>query len=560
VTIAPPYRVLAAVTAVATAGGIGAAVSQSPPAGAANPVTHRLPLAIGTPDLACPGPETLLVPPGARAVPAKGPVQVAVMAADASGTATAGTRLRVRPLAVEPGDAVTAPAGDLAGGLSVRVGPGGIVGGLLEATGAGAAVVESPTTGAAAPPLLAGVQATVAAEGDLRGLATTTCTAASADTWLVGGATTTGHRLRLLLANPAATPATVDVAVHGPKGRVRAPSGENLTVPPRSSLPVFVDALAPDLPAVAVHVTAHAGRVQATLHSSVLRGLTPGGTDDVPPGAPPSRRQVVPGIAIAAGPGNEEPAARDDEDGEDGADDSDGAGRGKPDPLGPGRSAIRVAVPGTEEAVVSVKLLGPEGEVDLGRPPAVNVRAGGVVDIPVTGLPAAVYSAVVTSDVPVVAGAIAGRAAGPDDPAEFAWTAATRPLTADRLVTLVPGTTGYLSLVAAGHSGQVTVREVFPRGRLGDRRVLDVYTGQSPGMGVEADAVGLLVEDVVDGPITAALVQTVGTDDGTLISVRPVAPAAATARPKPRAVQDPGLGLPRRADDGERAPGQSSRP
>ena len=121
----------------------------------------------------------------------------------------------------------------------------------------------------------------------------------------------------------------------------------------------------------------------------------------------------------------------------------------------------------------------------------------------------------------------------------------------------MPTTTNYLALAAAGHSGQVMLREVFPRGRLGPERVLDVYTGQSPGMGVDPEAVGLLVTEVVGGPVTAALVQSIGTPEGPLLSVRPVAPAAATARPKPRAVQDAGLGLPTE-ETSKRA--QSSRP
>jgi hypothetical protein len=546
--------VFAAVVAVGTAGGIAAAVAGLPAPRTSGPVAHRLPLSLGAPDLACPGPETLLVPPGAKAVDPKGPVSIAVMAADASGTATAGTRLRVRPLAAKGGDAVTAEPGDLAGGLSVRVGSGGIVGGLLRASAPGAAVVESPTTGAAAPPLLAGVQSTVADEGDLRGLATTTCAAPAADTWLVGGATTTGHRLRLLLANPAATNATVDVTVHGPDGRVRAPSGEDLQVAPHSSKAVFVDALAPDLEAVAVHVAARAGRVQATLHASVLRGLVPGGTDDVPPAAAPSRRQVVPGIAVAAG--GEDRDAGEESEASETDDDGDAASRASDEPAPadrPGATAVRIAVPGGEEAVVGLRLLGPDGEVDTGRPAVTNVPAGGVVDVPLTGLPAAVYTAVVNADVPVVASAVVGRATD-DGPAEFAWTAATRPLVGGTLVTTVPTTTNYLSLAAAGHSGQVRVREVFPRGRLGRARVLDVYAGQSPGMGVSLDAVGLLVEEITGGPVNAALVQVIGTQEGPLISVRPVSPAAATSRPRPRAVQDTGLGLPR---DGE---AQSSRP
>jgi len=547
VRLAPPGRVLAAVAVVATAGGIGAAASGTPAARPANPVAHRLPLSIGTPDLVCPGPETLLVPDGGRAVQPKGDTSVAVMAADASGTATAGTRLRLGPLtpADQRSAAGAAPAdGDLAGGLSVRVGSGGIVGGLLRATAAGAAVVESPATGAAVPPLLAGVQSTLAGTGDLRGLTTTSCAAAAADTWLVGGATTTGHRLRLLLANPADTPATVDVAVHGPGGRVRAPSGDAVDVPARSSTAVYVDALAPDLSAVAVHVGARAGRVQATLHASVLRGVVPGGTDDVPPAAPPSRRQVVPGIALVPGP----PEAADDAgDGADDADDADAV-------RAPGATALRVAVPGAAEAVVSVRLIGPEGEVRLPRPAATTVPAGGVADIPLSGVPAAVYAAVVTADVPVVAGALVGRARE-TGPSEFGWAAATRPLTGGRLLTTVPGTNTYLALAAAGRAGRVGLRQVYPGGRLGAVQELDVPTGQALTTVAERDVVGLLVEQVTGGRIDAALVQTVEAPDGVLISVRPMSAPAVTSRPRPRAVRDDGLGL---RPQGRSA--QSSRP
>jgi hypothetical protein len=559
VRLAPSGRVLAAVVVVGAAGGIGAAVSGTPTAKPANPVAHRLPLSIGTPDLTCPGPETLLVPDGARAIRPDGDTSIAVMAADASGTATAGTRLRVRPLAEAAAGDVSAPAGDLTGGLSVRVGSGGIVGGLLRASGPGAAVVESPTTGAAVPPLLAGVQSTLATGGDLRGLATTTCAAAAADTWLVGGATTTGQRLRLLLANPAETPATVDVTVHGPDGRVRAPAGDGVDVPAGGSKAVFVDALAPDLPAVAVHVSARAGRVQATLHSSVLRGLVPGGTDDVPPAAPPARRQVVPGIAFVPAAGV--PTGTGGEGSAEGTGGS--GGTGETDPVDdrnvvagvPGTTAVRVAVPGAEEGVVRIRLLGPEGEVELDRPAAVNVPAGGVVDVPVTSVPTAVYAAVVTADVPVVAGAVVGRAT-PGGPAEFGWAAATRPLAGGRLLTTVPGTKTYLALVAPGRSGQVRVREVFPRGWLGEVQVLGVRGGRSLVLAAHPDAVGLLVLEVGGGPVDAALVQAVERADGVLLSVRPVLAPAATSRPRARAIRDDTLGLPAKG----RQAAQSSRP
>ena len=76
-------------------------------------------------------------------------------------------------------------------------------------------------------------------------------------------------------------------------------------------------------------------------------------------------------------------------------------------------------------------------------------------------------------------------------------------------------------------------------------------------MGVDPEAVGLLVTDVVGGPITAALVQSIGTPDGPLLSVRPVAPAAATARPQARAPSRTRAGP---AGRGTSKRAQSSRP
>jgi hypothetical protein len=511
-----------ALSALAAAGGVAAAGSLVPLADPPGSPPHVLPLSRGAPALACPGPETVLVPPGARPVWPRGPVQVAVMAADLAGTAPPGTRLRVRAAAADAGAAEReddagegsshGPADEdsrtVRDGLDLALSGRDIVGGLLTASSAGAAIVESaPAARAARPPVLTGVQATLARHGDLRGLATTTCAPAAADTWLVGGGTRIGRRLRLVLTNPAATPAVADVAVHGPLGRVRAPSGEGVVVPPRSAVPVVVDALAPGLERVAVHVTARSGRVQAVLHESLLNGLAPGGTDDVPAAAPAARRQVVPGIAI--GPRSE------------------GSG-----------AALRVVVPGTEEAVVSVRLLAPEEAPDPGRPSVTSVPGGSVVDIPLDDLPPGTYSAVLEADVPIVAGAVMHRGTSRSLPAEFGWTASAEPVAADLLVALVPGTLAYLNLVAPREDAEVTVREIMPGGYPGRRRVLNVPGHSAPGIGLHPHAVGMLVEEVTGGPVSAALVQTVEDSRGPLISVRPVVPGHVASGPEPVAVRD----------------------
>ena len=73
--------------------------------------------------------------------------------------------------------------------------------------------------GTLAPGLVAS-QVSLLTAGDLRGLSTVACQQPSAQTWLVGGAGTTGHRGRVILTNPTPNPVTVNLSVFGAKGAV----------------------------------------------------------------------------------------------------------------------------------------------------------------------------------------------------------------------------------------------------------------------------------------------------------------------------------------------------
>jgi uncharacterized protein DUF5719 len=497
----------------------------------------RLPISRSTPPLVCPGPETLLVPDGGSAVDPGGAVLISALVGSEAGPSSARLRLLGDRSAAAVEAARTLPSGPgvtpvqvtRARSLALTAEAAGPAVGALAGTSLGPAVLTS-TAGSAAdstgsrvvpPPSLAAVQSTLARSGDLRALTATTCTGPVSDSWLVGGSTVAGDRLRLLLANPAATPAVVDVDVHGPKGRVRAASGEGVVVPAGAEVPIFVDALAPDLKQVAVHVTTRSGRVRATLHDSRLRGLQPAGADDVPVAAVATKKQIVPGISLV-----------------------NGYAKTADDPTAPGSTSVRIAVPGAEEAVVRVRLLDSSGPVDLPRAAVVSVPGGGVADVPVSGIPSGTYTAVVESDVPIVAGALVGRGGAPgrEPGSEFAWVGSARPLVGSGYVALVPGARSTLSLGAAAGTGRLTVSEVQADGSLAAPVAVEVPAGTSVTLQLSPDAVAVRIDDLSGGPVGASVVSWVSDPRGSLISVLSVDLPIASSPPT-SATQDRALGL-----------------
>lgn len=302
----------------------------------------------------------------------------------------------------EPGDAVSevtavsvAPAGadDAASGRLDALGAASTQAALatLEpAAGAAAATVagaagsvvvhldaaqDAPAWGAAAIGVLT-------AAGDLRGLVAASCRPASAETWLVGGSTSLGSSARLVLVNPGSTAATVSLELWGASGPVELAGAAEYLVPPGSERAVLLEGVAAEQPRIVAHVTASGGLVAAYLQDSELRGLVPAGVDDVVGGQEPAVTQVVPGVSVVATPAG-------------------GADAG----------VLRVLAP-HESGTATVTLLGADGEVALPGADGIELEAGAVLDIPLGGLAAGRYTAVVEADVAVVAGAMVTRGAG----------------------------------------------------------------------------------------------------------------------------------------------------
>ncbi len=475
---------------------------------AAAPV--RLAIAAATPALVCPGPETAVTPDGGTPLAAPGPYSVTAAAVgDGRGRSRLG-RLGAGTAWPLEGDAA----------LRVLTRPGNPRGPLrLAADGA------TTPAGTDRSALLAATQVTIARRGDLRGLSSAACGPAASDVWLVGGATTPGHRLRLLLTNPTPAAAVVDVHLAGPTGRVAVPSARGLVVAPGAVRAVQLDALAPGLEEPVVRVVARSGRVAAVLHHSWLRGAAPGGVDDVVPAAAPARSLVVTGVFVPRR----------------------------------GWARLRVAAATGADAVVRFRVIGPTGEVTPRGTGVVTVPGGGSAAVGLTGLPAGPFTLVLTSDEPVVAGALLA-VNGPRLGAlrtvagDFAWTAATPPLrgtvlaaaprpvdSRNGVVTPAP-TTAQLVLGGSDGPAQVRVREADAAGRPVRTSTLDVPVNRTVAVTLTPATVAYALEVPRGRSVHAALVVSADDPAGSLLTALPLWPAVVAAPVAPPVQADPTLG------------------
>lgn len=503
VRVAAGAGALAALGLTAATAALGSAVV---PAERATVPVIEVAVAAGETSLTCAGPPQL---PGGEDVGGTDPAFEA--APSETSTVSAAVALGEKSTG-DAAPAATVPAltlGDSAGvaAADVTVAP------LAVASGDGAAPTSAravPTD--AGPPSLAAVQVALTPEGDLRGLAASACVEPSDDAWLVGGGTVVGRSARLVLANPGATTASADLTVLTPAGTVEPPTGQGLVLAPGEQMSLLVEGLAPEAAAVAVRVEVSGGRVGATLVDTLLRGLVPGGVETVVPGAVPAPHQVVPGLVVADG---------------------------GPPPV------LRFAVPGGEDGVVRWRLLGGAGPVALTGPAAATVPAGTVMDVPVEGLPAGDYTAVVDADVPVLAAASSGTGLGGDDPSDTAWSPAGAELAGTSLVALPPGpsadgvdgVTSRLVLSADDDAADVEVQALAADGaRTGLVRVA-VPTGATVTSDVAALAPDGAAALLVTPPagvrgLHAAVVLAAPADEGadlvSVLSVRP-APTAPSA-------------------------------
>ncbi|MEV0280978.1 DUF5719 family protein [Streptomyces sp. NPDC050610] len=112
-------------------------------------------------------------------------------------------------------------------------------------------------------------QTTTISAGSGRGVQGLTCAAPDTSLWFPGASTGKSRQDYVHLTNPDSTPAVVDLELYGKDGRIKAPTGEGINVPPRSTVPVLLSTLASQqADDVVLHVAARSGRVGAAVQAS----------------------------------------------------------------------------------------------------------------------------------------------------------------------------------------------------------------------------------------------------------------------------------------------------
>lgn len=351
-----------------------------------------------------------------------------------------------------------------------------------------------------------------AEDGDLQGSAAAACQQPGNDLWLVGANTALGRSAVLNLTNASSTPATVSLDLFGSEGPIQAPGSRGLLVAPGSSRSIILAGLAPGQERLGVRVRSTGGPVAAVIQQSVLRGLTPGGVDFITPGTAPSVSQVAAGLDI------QDPAAL-------------AALKAKPGFADAG-PALEVAVPGATDAVVEIKLYGPDGQKALPGGGVVTAKAGAVTEVSLAGVPAGTYTVATSSDVSFAATARLTRGLQAGDAADIAFSAASARLGSQHIVAVPRAGDRQLVLGAPAGRATVTYTPITADGKIRTAGTADIAGGTTVSIKIPADVggsplVGYVVSAAGDPAYGALVLARDGRQD---ISAVALAPEAAGQR------------------------------
>ena len=351
-------------------------------------------------------------------------------------------------------------------------------------------------------PGLAAEQSMLASGPDFRGLVTGRCTATAREQWFVGGSGEVGRRGRLVLSNPTTVPAVVDVSVWDESGPVDAPATQDIAIPARSQHLLLLDALDPSAQRIGVLVSASQGRVAAALEMRESSDLDPQGVTFIPAAEPPSTEVVIPGV----------PAH--------------------------GERTLRILAPGETDAIVSMRLLGPDGPFSPIGQDVVTVGAGTVAEVPIGDAAGeAAVAVALDSDAPITASVRVVDT--PEDTApDLAYTAATAALAgpAPALLALTSeGLATSLLMTAVGElPARVHVRSLAADGSVAEEQTVDVPGRSTVAVPVAAvpdnSWTTVIVEPAEPGTV-AVTREIVGSDDtGALLDLMPLVAPVVTVR------------------------------
>lgn len=263
------------------------------------------------------------------------------------------------------------------------------------------------------------VQSSTTAQGDYRSLTLARCTAPTVSATYLGAGTTTGSSAALVLENPGTRPATASITAWGADGPVDLAGEGRIVVPAGATRTVLLESLAAGQAELGVQVEATGAPLAMHLQTTARDGLTPQGAELLTPQPAATADPVVPGIRASAG---QDPVAL-------------------------------LLNPSAQDAVADLAVQGPDGEIAAAARADVEIPAGHVVAVPLTGVTPGDVTLRVSSDTPLVAAA-RSSVAGVDLPGDTLGA----PVDVATAVPAAPLTDGtLLSLPAEGPDGALTL-------------------------------------------------------------------------------------------------------
>lgn len=222
-----------------------------------------------------------------------------------------------------------------------------------------------------------GFVAASAPSGVDQGLSLAPCRPARTEAWIPGVRSNTNARADLVLINPDAGEAAVNVSVFGSDGPLAVAGARGVVVPARSQKVVPLSAVIDSPGAVTLQVATSSGRVAAFVRQRLFDGVTPLGADWIVPGEGPSTTVVLPSV-----------------------------------PSGAGARTLIVTNPTDRTAQVKAEVLGSEGTYDMVGVGQVDIPAQSTKEFPLDkGLNGAAAALRLTASKEIVA-AIEARTAG----------------------------------------------------------------------------------------------------------------------------------------------------
>ncbi|GAA3653044.1 DUF5719 family protein [Microbacterium marinilacus] len=250
---------------------------------------------------------------------------------------------------------------------------------------------------------------------DVSGLTASACRPPQMESWIVGGDVATGSTGILLLANPGDVAATVQVTVYGVTGAVTPPAAAAIPIPARTQLAIPLAGIAGGEQKPVLRVTATGAPVRASLQSSLVRTLDPGGVD-TQSAVRPALTQIVPGLRIVGEVSGAEGAS----------------------------TIVRLLSEVDTTATITVSETG-DADSDREPEPPVELVGGTPVDVDLGGLDEGDYTVAVTAEEPLVAAVWQTTGFGAGD--DYAWHTPAPAISEQTLVAVPRGPEPTLSIV-----------------------------------------------------------------------------------------------------------------